>query len=135
MGKALLFPPLFKSMKKLLTIIISICVVFLAVDSIYKQLDGQMEITHILLFKWNQDVQNERIEEMDGLWKSLAREINGFKSYEMNRVDSKEFDSVVILKFGSQKAYDDYTDHIDHQRIRRLGQAIVAGFSTFSYDK
>ena len=90
---------------------------------------------HVLLFKWKASAGQDQIDSLHRLWMGLRQKIEGFRKFGNARLESGEYDEVVMLEFDSRDAYANYQQHADHREIARRGPALVEKFAEYSYWK
>lgn len=93
------------------------------------------KLYRVLLFKWKKQTTQEQVAAWDSLWQRMAETIDGFDSYEMNRLEPGRYDHAVMMKFASVEAYETYRQHPNHEEINRQGPLLVSDFTEYGYRK
>lgn len=89
----------------------------------------------IIFIKWNDDITNSQLDKIKDLWSSLPKRVSGFESFEINKLDSAEYDHMVILKFESMKSYNSYLKHKDRKRLLKTSSHLICKKTEFQYWK
>ncbi|MDH3294048.1 MAG: Dabb family protein [Acidimicrobiia bacterium] len=86
---------------------------------------------HVVLFKWNDDVDDAHIEAVSAGLDNLATVIEEIKDYKHGRdvgLSDQNFDYVVVGDFDSVEGYQVYRDHPVHQEL--IAELITGRIST-----
>lgn len=81
-------------------------------------------LQHVVLFKWNDDVDDDHIASTAAALDSLPTVIDTIRSYHHGRdvgINTNEFQYGIVAEFDDDAGYLTYRDHPAHQ-------ALIAGF-------
>jgi hypothetical protein len=96
--------------------------------------DSQM-LFHVLLFQWSEDHEPEIKSEIMALFQALPDKIDGLESIDIRDLimTTDEFDTVVIQRYSSAEALEQYQIHPDHLRIVEIAPLAISKMSKFDY--
>jgi hypothetical protein len=123
-------------MKKYILSLTGVLVATLIISgTLLRQSSHDKKSDHVLLFKWKPGVDSSQIAKISNLWLDMTVQVPGFDHFELNRLESQEYDHAAMLIFASNDAHEAYLNHKNHQCIREEGSRMVDKFMEFNYWK
>ncbi|SEJ55958.1 Stress responsive A/B Barrel Domain [Cyclobacterium xiamenense] len=95
------------------------------------------KLHHILIIQWADGVDLKLKEEALTLFQRFPEKVDGCEEVSIADItlSSDDFDTIIIMVFESQAAYDAYEAHPDHGRIVALRPKLVKSASIVDYWK
>ena len=77
-------------------------------------------IRHVVMFRWNDDVDGDHVDATGAALSELAASLPEILEYRHGRdlgINDGNFDYVVVADFSTSDDYVTYRDHPDHQAL------------------
>lgn len=121
---------------KFLRTIIVLCALMLTGIQANSQGDkASKTLNHVLLFQWSEDHEPEIKSEIIALFQALPNKIDGFETIDIRELvmTTDNFDTVVVQRYASEEALEQYQNHPDHLRIVEIAPLAIRKMSKFDY--
>jgi len=96
-------------------------------------------IRHILLIKFKKTAECSAIEEVQGLFASMPRKIDGVASVEWGINNSPEgknqgFTHSVLMTFADEASRQRYLPHPEHEKLKHVFGPLLEEIIVFDYE-